>query len=276
MATNNMARWSRSNRAMVNRITRRSDSASRFSIHPTNYYTSLRAMSSDSNSGRSHKLPNYVDFSKTETVGSTRWMRLETLTYRLADGSERKWDRAVRTTKQSEDSIDAVVILAILRDPSDPSKDEIVCVKQFRPPLNAYTLELPAGLIDADEDPATAAMREFTEETGYIGTVSSVLPVSYLSPGLSNESACLVRLEVDMTLEQNVKIHNNQAKNEGLEGDEEGRGLEKLLLPRKGLLKALHDIQKEGVCVFAALFTFALGMDIGESSDTATGGAQQS
>ena len=79
-----------------------------------------------------------------------------------------------------------------------------------------------------------------------------------------------------MTLEQNVKIHNNQAKNEGLEGDEEGRGLEKLLLPRKGLLKALQDIQKEGVCVFAALFTFALGMDIGESSDTATGGAQQS
>ncbi len=49
----------------------------------------------------------------------------------------RKWDRAVRTTKQSENSVDAVVILAILRyDKSGPSKDEIVCVKQFRPPVD--------------------------------------------------------------------------------------------------------------------------------------------
>ena len=32
-----------------------------------------------------------VDFGKTETVGSTRWMRLETLTYKVEDGSERKW-----------------------------------------------------------------------------------------------------------------------------------------------------------------------------------------
>lgn len=32
-----------------------------------------------------------VDFEKTETVGSTRWMRLETLTYKVEDGTERKW-----------------------------------------------------------------------------------------------------------------------------------------------------------------------------------------
>ena len=59
------------------------------------------------------KLPR-VDFDSVETIGSTRWMRLETLTYHVADDTSesgsavRKWDRAVRTTKQSEDSIDAV------------------------------------------------------------------------------------------------------------------------------------------------------------------------
>ena len=48
-----------------------------------------------------------VDFSKTETVGTTRWMRLETLSYHVEpdkndkDDGLRKWDRAVRTTKQS-------------------------------------------------------------------------------------------------------------------------------------------------------------------------------
>ena len=99
------------------------------SIHRAGHNNSLRTMSTDGNSSGAN--PPNVDFSKTATVGSTRWMRLETLTYRAEDGSELKWDRAVRTTKRAEDSIDAVVILAILQhDPADPSKDEIVCVKQ--------------------------------------------------------------------------------------------------------------------------------------------------
>ena len=222
----------------------------------------------------------YVDFTKTETVGSTRWMRLETLSYHVPpeeDGSSklRKWDRAVRTTKTTEDSIDAVIILAILKnDPSDSTKDEVVCVKQYRPPVNGYTIELPAGLIDANEDPAKAAEREFREETGYIGTVVQVLPASYLSPGLTNESASLVRIEVDMTLQHNIQIHTNQKVNDGLEGCEKDRGLEKILLPRVGLLDALHTLQdKDGVKIFAALYSLALGMEVGGSnSEISSGG----
>lgn len=215
-----------------------------------------------------------VDFSQTETVGSTRWMRLETLSYHVApdpnDASSdtlRKWDRAVRTTKKSEDSVDAVVILAILRYGSDPSKDEIVCVKQFRPPVDGYTIELPAGLIDPDEDPGTAAEREFKEETGYIGKVISVSPPSYLSPGLTNESACMVRMEVDMNLEHNTKNHERREAHDGLEGCEKDRGLEKLLLPREGFLNALHDLQKkDGVKIFAALYSLAVGMSVNEGA----------
>lgn len=218
-----------------------------------------------------------VDFDKTETVGSTRWMRLETLSYHVpiqsGQGGDanivtlRKWDRAVRTTKQSENSIDAVVILAILKnDVNDPTKDEIVCVKQFRPPVDAYTIELPAGLIDPNEDPGVAAEREFTEETGYIGKVVDVLPASYLSPGLTNESASFVRLEVDMTLERNIQIRNNHhIENSLLESSEKDRGSEKILLPRIGLLEALHDMEERGdVKVFAALYSLALGMSVGE------------
>lgn len=252
-------------------------------FYPTNrHHTNIihRGIASTSLTMSSNKLPK-VDFDKTETVGSTRWMRLETLSYHVpadssnSDGGESKclkWDRAVRTTKQSEDSIDAVVILAILKnDPNDPSKDEVVCVKQFRPPVDAYTIELPAGLIDANEDPAVAAAREFTEETGYIGKVIQVLPASYLSPGLTNESASMVKIEVDMSMKQNAKIHNGQLTNTNLEGCEQDRGLEKLLLPRVGLLKALHDLQeKEGVKVFAALYSLALGMSVGESAGAAT------
>mmetsp|Transcript_11540 Transcript_11540/g.18723 ORF Transcript_11540/g.18723 Transcript_11540/m.18723 type:complete len:287 (+) Transcript_11540:217-1077(+) len=212
-----------------------------------------------------------VDFDKTETVCTTRWIRLDTLSYHvpLAKGDVatlRKWDRAVRTTKQSENSIDAVVILAILKnDVDDPTKDEIVCVKQFRPPVDAHTIELPAGLIDPDEDVVAAAQREFEEETGYVGKVIDVLPASYLSPGLTNESASFVRMEVEMTLERNSLIYNGQMKNSGLAGCEEDCGLEKLLLPRVGLLEALDDLRRrEDVKLCAALYSLALGMSVGE------------
>lgn len=215
-----------------------------------------------------------VDFTQTEIVGSTRWMRLETLSYHVPPDTSnpsgdtlRKWDRAVRTTKKSEDSVDAVVILAILRYDGDPTKDEIVCVKQFRPPVDGYTVELPAGLIDPDEDPATAAEREFKEETGYIGNVVSVSPPSFLSPGLTNESACMVRMEVDMSLEHNARNHARVEVHDGLEGCEKDRGLEKLLLPRVGFLNALHDLQnRDGVKIFAALYSLAVGMSMNEGA----------
>jgi ADP-ribose pyrophosphatase len=40
-------------------------------------------------------------------------------------------------------------------------------VRQYRPALEAFTLELPAGLIEPGEDPAEASRRELLEETGY-------------------------------------------------------------------------------------------------------------
>ncbi|CAD7968481.1 unnamed protein product [Amoebophrya sp. A120] len=145
-----------------------------------------------------------VDFAKTALVGQSKWIRLETLTYSDQTGRERKWDRVVRTTKPSptsaaggEDnvaaaarkndssSIDAVAIFATLRNyqtgtTSSPTeilnpenKEKILLVKQFRPAVNAFTLELPAGLVDhhRNETVTEAALRELKEETGYVGKV---------------------------------------------------------------------------------------------------------
>jgi 8-oxo-dGTP pyrophosphatase MutT (NUDIX family) len=44
----------------------------------------------------------------------------------------------------------------------------IPIVKQYRPAVEAYTWELPAGLVDADEKPENACSRELREETGLI------------------------------------------------------------------------------------------------------------
>jgi 8-oxo-dGTP pyrophosphatase MutT (NUDIX family) len=45
--------------------------------------------------------------------------------------------------------------------------DEIVMVKQYRHGSGSIVLEIPGGLVDRGEEPATAAARECLEETGY-------------------------------------------------------------------------------------------------------------
>lgn len=47
------------------------------------------------------------------------------------------------------------------------STGEVVLVRQFRPALETFTLELPSGHIDRGEGAEQAARRELREETGY-------------------------------------------------------------------------------------------------------------
>lgn len=71
--------------------------------------------------------------------------------------------------------------------------DKIVLVRQFRYPINDYIYELPAGLIDAGEDPQETGIREFREETGltltpYTGGDSCFRRPFYMTVGLTDES----------------------------------------------------------------------------------------
>lgn len=45
--------------------------------------------------------------------------------------------------------------------------DKIVMVKQYRYPIQSYSLELPAGHVKNDEPPQECAKRELKEETGF-------------------------------------------------------------------------------------------------------------
>ena len=57
---------------------------------------------------------------------------------------------------------DSVIILPITQD------GKFVFVRQYRPTVERFTLELPAGGIDEGEDPVRAASRELVEEVGMI------------------------------------------------------------------------------------------------------------
>jgi ADP-ribose pyrophosphatase len=81
----------------------------------------------------------------------------------------------------------SVVILALDNDKSkrDPW---VVMERQYRHAANQYLWELPAGKIDAGEEPLAAAKRELIEETGYRAKKWRPLVEYYASPGFLGES----------------------------------------------------------------------------------------
>jgi len=92
----------------------------------------------------------------------------------------------------------AVMIIPLL------DSGELVMERQFRYPLGEHCLELPAGNIDAGEEPLATVKRELLEETGYVArerqylaTIHPTVAYSterifvYLARGLSHEGSNL-------------------------------------------------------------------------------------
>jgi nudix-type nucleoside diphosphatase (YffH/AdpP family) len=74
----------------------------------------------------------------------------------------------------------------------------VVLTRQLRFPAHlngddAYLIEVPAGLLDGDEAPETAAYRESIEETGYAPQDLELISYAYMSPGsLTEKCACFL------------------------------------------------------------------------------------
>ena len=75
---------------------------------------------------------------------------------------------------------EAVAVLAL------DDSNRVLGVMQRRPAIGCETWELPAGLIDAGENPAQAAARELAEEAQLAGDLQP-LALGYVSPGFTDE-----------------------------------------------------------------------------------------
>ncbi|MBM7622812.1 NUDIX hydrolase [Sporohalobacter salinus] len=77
---------------------------------------------------------------------------------------------------------------------------EVIMVRQFRNPIDEVLLELPAGLLEMNEDPQNGARRELEEETGYKTGDLKRIGSFYTSPGFCDE-------EIHLYLAQDLTKH---------------------------------------------------------------------
>jgi 8-oxo-dGTP pyrophosphatase MutT (NUDIX family) len=116
------------------------------------------------------KLGSWRELS-AETVADARIFTVErSMAQSPVDGEPRPFHR-IR-------SVDWAQLLPIT------ASNEAVMVRQYRHGSQRITLEMPGGLIDAGEDPATAALRECLEETGYRARSAQPLGVVNPNPAL--------------------------------------------------------------------------------------------
>ncbi|KAE8454515.1 hypothetical protein EG329_000138 [Mollisiaceae sp. DMI_Dod_QoI] len=179
-----------------------------------------------------------------------RWTRLILTKYTDPLGKERTWEHAERPTRPKNSEVDGVGIVAILDKPTGP---EIILQKQFRPPINAVTIEVPAGLIDAGETPEEAAIRELKEETGYVGVVSETTPVMFNDPGFCNTNLRMIHMTIDLSLPENQNPKPELEENEFIEV---------FTIPLKDFYPELKKLEAQGYAMDARVATIAEGFEL--------------
>lgn len=209
-------------------------------------------------SGRvSDQLPQIINTEPLDNKDA-KWATFVKTTYSDPQGVERTWEHGERLTRPKGCDIDGVGVVAILQDPSRPEEEpRIVLQKQWRPPVNATVIEVPAGLMDPGETPEVCALRELKEETGYVGEVVSdrtfqATPIMFNDPGFCNTNLRMIHVTVDLSRPENQNPQPELEENEFIET---------FSVPLKSLWDECIKLEQQGYAIDARVGTFAEGIE---------------
>lgn len=105
-----------------------------------------------------------------------RFLRCILTTYVDSSGTIREWESFERVNCKG-----IVVIVPITEE------EKVILTRQFRPPVNEYVIEFPAGLNERGDPLEEVARRELLEETGYSAKEIIFIGKGPLSSGSSGE-----------------------------------------------------------------------------------------
>lgn len=80
----------------------------------------------------------------------------------------------------------AAAIVPLLSDP-DADEPFVLLIRQYRYAAGGFIWEVPAGVLEAGEEPATCARRELREETGAETDRLEYLTTIFTTPGFTDE-----------------------------------------------------------------------------------------
>ncbi len=124
-------------------------------------------------------------------------------------------NKEINTRRLAFERGDSTAILLIEKETKS-----VLLTNQFRYPTckndDGWLLEIPAGSLEQNENPADCIIREVLEELGYKITQPQLLNIFYTSPGAATERIFLFYKEVSV----NDKIEDgggNKSENEDIE-----------------------------------------------------------
>ena len=117
-----------------------------------------------------------MHISGKRTVWQGNFLKTLNISYTDRSGNTRTWEGVERVNCTG-----IVTIVPVT------AEGDILLVRQFRPVLDRFVVEFPAGLNDKNESLEDAARRELIEETGHTAEEFIFLAEGPISSGLSTE-----------------------------------------------------------------------------------------
>ncbi|KAG9318290.1 NUDIX hydrolase domain-like protein [Chiua virens] len=195
----------------------------------------------------------------------SKFVGLTKIHYQDQDGKKRVWECAERKVVQGRTGKDGVAIFTLLKSKTNAFPLSTVILEQYRPPLDKYVIEFPAGVYPpahggTSDDliiPPRSALRELEEETGYKATLQDIVdctPTIASDPGMTTAKMKLIIVKVELEDKMAYPVPH----------PDPGEHIVVKVVELAQLKRALEDYDKKGFIVDARLFHFASGYDMAE------------